>query len=195
MALTRRVFSEYGVCDVSECQHHWRMTNICFGFTVFERCVQTNELRTYFSLEETWDEYREGENQWSIVENAQSFTFDLTCTECEHLEKLDDLMGLLYCTSCMEECQVEIKRKEYEKERTWILVAFGYLPESIINPIPERKLEILTDHFNQRRDTSRSKVKILPFNLIKNISLCKGEFIHDVGMLSLEPPEERKPLL
>ncbi|MBD3257065.1 hypothetical protein GF377_01435 [candidate division GN15 bacterium] len=179
---------------MSELPHHWNMTNIEYGFTVFEKCLETNAVRTYFSTEDTWDEYREGDNHWSIVENAQTFRFDLTCRNTGRLESFRDLMGLMYCTSCMEDCEVEILQKELLKRRCWVLVAFGYLPEAKDNGIPQKKLEILTDHFNQRRDTSRSTVKIIPFTLIKDISLCKGEFIHDVGMLSLEPPEERKPL-
>ena len=104
-------------------------------------------------------------------------------------------MGLLYCTGCLPDCKVEVLRKEYAAKKTFLLVAFGHVPEAQNNPIPQRKLDILTEHFNQRRDTSRSTVKIVPFNLIDKLSVCRGEFIHDVGMLSLEPPEERKPLL
>jgi len=182
---------------MSECQHQWKMANIQFGFVVFEKCFHCNGLRTYFSTEDTpilGDKYREGDHYWSRVENAQSFRFDLQCTKCNHLEKYDDLMGLLHCTGCLPDCEVEILRKKYEAERTWILVAFGFLPKAKTEPIPTYKLDTLTDYFNQRRDTSRSRIKIVPFNLIADLSLCKGDFIHDVGMLSLEPPKERKPL-
>ncbi len=177
-----------------ECQHQWKMTNIEFGFMVFEKCSHCANLRTYFSKDDTWDEYREGDCHWSIVENAQTFRFDLQCTQCDKVEKYDDLMGLLYCTGCMEDCEVEVLRKKYEAQKTWVLVAFGFLPKAISAPIPAYKLDMLSDHFNQRRDTSRSRIKILPFNLIKNIAQCRGDFIHDVGLLSLEPPEDRKPL-
>lgn len=180
---------------MAQCQHRWKMTNIQFGFMVFEKCSHCAELRTYFSKEDTWDEYKEDECLWSIVENAQTFRFDLKCTECGHVEKYDDLMGLLYCSGCLEDCEVERLRKKYETEKTWILVAFGFLPQGRQTPIPEYKLEILSDHFNQRRDITRSRIKIVSFNMIKDISLCRGDFIHDIGMLSLEPPEDRKPLL
>jgi len=73
-----------------------------------------------------------------------------------------------------------------------VLVAFGHFPEVKTNPIPPFKLDVLTDYFNQHRDVSRSRMKIVSFELIKDLSLCKGEFIHDVGMLSEEPPKERK---
>ncbi|UCG61336.1 MAG: hypothetical protein JSV52_13605 [Candidatus Zixiibacteriota bacterium] len=180
---------------MTECRHRWEMANIQFGFVVFERCSHCNELRTYFSLEDTWDEYREDGCQWSIVENAQTFRFDLKCRDCNRQETFEDLMGLLYCTSCQADCEVEILRKTSETEKIFVLVAFGFLPQAKTKPIPQRKLDILTDYFNQRRDTSRSKIKIVSFNMIGDyLSRCRGEFIHDVGMLSQEP-EERKRLL
>ena len=74
-------------------------------------------------------------------------------------------------------------------------VILFFFPQAMEHPIPEAKLNILTDFFNQQRDLSRSKIKVLPFNLIKDLSRCQGEFLHDVAMLSQEPPpKERKPL-
>ena len=180
---------------MNECSHRWRMVDISFGFTVFEKCSHCQGVRTYFSPQDTWDEYTEGQCTWSIVENAQSFRFNLQCIKCSFLEKYDDLLGLLYCTSCLDDCPIERLRRDYEKEKTSILVAFGFLPEALKHPLSPKKLDILTDFFNQRRDTSRSKIKIIPFNLIDKISMCKGEFIHDVGMTSLERPGERAQLL
>jgi hypothetical protein len=174
------------------------MTNINFGFLAFEKCFHCEGLRTYFSTEASphlGEEYREGDHFWSIIENAQTFRFDLKCTECGHVEEFHDLMGLLYCTSCMPNCRVEILQKELEADKTWVTVAFGHLPRTEEKQILPEKLSVLTDFFNQRRDTSRSRMKIVSFDLIENLGICKGEFIHDVGMLSQEPPEERKPLL
>ena len=182
---------------MSNNEHVWEMINIQFGFIVFEKCYQTNELRTYFSMEDSpilGDRYREGDRHWTIMENAQSFKFDLRCSETGQIEKFDDLMGLMYCTGCMTDCELDVLRRKYENERTMIIVAFGFLPEALEKPIPQHKLEILTDYFNQRRDTSHSKIKVLPFNLIKELPRCKGDFLHDVDMLSQELPKARKPL-
>ncbi len=178
---------------MSQCQHQWKMTNIEFGFTVCERCAKTQEVRTYFSLEDTWDQYVEGDNYWTIVENAQTFRFDLKCTACNRLEKFDELMGIMYCPGCTDECKVEIQRKKGLASKTFVLVAFGFLPQALSNPLPQDKLDVLSEHFNQRRDTRRSTIKIIPFTDIEDISQCKGEFIRDVGMLSLEP-EDKKTL-
>ena len=176
------------------CHHRWRMTNIQFGFVVFERCSHCHNVRTYFSSQDTWDEYREGACTWSIVENAQTFRFDLECTQCGQYEAFDDLLGLSYCPGCLNGCGVEPLRRQYEEQKTWILIAFGFLPEAKTRPIPQQKLDMLTDYFNQRRDVTRSRVKILSCDLITDLSTCRGELIHDVGMLALEPPTERKRL-
>jgi hypothetical protein len=185
--------------STAECTHRWEMTNIRFGFVAFEKCYHCDGLRTFFSLEETpflGEKYREGDHFWSRVENAQSFQFDLHCSACGHVERFDELMGLLHCTGCMEECQVDVLRRKHEAQRTWIVVAFGFLPDAHTppRPIPPGKLEILSDYFNQRRHASRARVAVLPFTLIPNLSLCRGDFLHDVGMLSQEAPGERQPL-
>jgi len=177
-----------------ECRHRWEMTNIQFGFTVFERCSHCQNVRTYYSSRDTWDEYREDLCVWGIVENAQTFRFDLRCSECNRFESFEDLLGLLYCTGCMADCKVEIIRKECQENGVFLLVAFGYLPEAGERPVPHDKLQILTDYFNARRNTARSTIRIVWFDLIESLAQCRGEFIHDVGMFSLEPPEERKQL-
>ena len=179
------------------CRHEWEMTNIQYGFVSFEKCFHCNTLRTYFSPEgdaSVGEEYRDGEHFYNILEKAQTLHFDFRCTRCDRLVSFKDLMGLLYCTGCMPDCEVEKIQKKLESERTWIIVAFGHLPEAVKKPLSAEKLNILTNYFNQRRDTSRSRIKIVPFNLIEDLSRCKGDFIHDVGMLSLEPPPGRKPL-
>lgn len=183
---------------MSDRQHAWEMTNIEFGFIIFEKCYQTGELRTTFSTEDhpiLGDRYREGEKHWTVVEIAQSFSFDLKDSVSGTLEKYDTLMGLMHCTGCMPDCELDIQRKKYEAEKTWIVIAFGYLPEAVNKPFPQKKLDILTDYFNQRRDTSRSRIKVLPFTMIKDLPRCRGDFILDVGMLSKEaPPKERTPV-
>lgn len=180
-----------------DCQHHWSMTDVEFGYVVFEKCYHCKGVRTFFSTEDTpvpWEKYREGDCFWNRVEVAQSFRFNLECARCGRLEEFSDVMGFLFCTGCMDDCEVEKLQKKCEAERTWVLVAFGHLSGAKTDPIPQRKIDLLTDYFNQRRDTSRSRMKIVSFDMIKDLTRCKGEFIHDVGMLSEEPPGERKPV-
>jgi len=171
------------------------MINIQFGFVVFEKCSHCKGLRTYFSLEDypvLGDKYRDGDCFWSRVETAQSFRFDLRCRHCGHLEKFDDLMGIMHCTGCLKDCPVDIVQRQLESESTWVMVAFGFLLGKSTKPLAPKKLEMLTDYFNQKRDISRSRIKMVSFDLIPDLSRCLGDFIHDVGMLSLEAPGERR---
>jgi hypothetical protein len=180
-------------------QHTWEMTDIQFGFIIFEKCVRSNNLRTYFSKNNPpsiGDEYREDNHTWRCMESVQSFRFNLRCKKCGRLEKFYDLMGFLYCTGCLPDCEVEIQQKKLEPQKKWVMLAFGHLPKKQALSFSQKRLDILQNYFNQRRDTSRSTIVILSYDLIENFSRCKGEFIHDVGMLSNEsPPAERKSFL
>lgn len=182
---------------MSECKHKWEMIDIHSGYVAFEKCFHCDGIRTYFSEEESFllgDKYREGPHFWSRVDNAQSFRFNLKCSRCSIVENNNELMGFMHCTGCMEDCDLDVLQKKYEAENTWVIVAFGFFPEAKKKPITPYKLDILSDYFNQRRDTSRSKIKVLSFDMIKDFSQCRGDFLHDVGMLSQEPPGERKLL-
>jgi hypothetical protein len=183
---------------MSECLHQWKMADVQFGFIAFERCSHCNQVRAFFSKElhpDLGDEYREGKCFWERVENAQSFVFNLRCTKCGYVESYGNLMGLLHCTGCMTDCAVDTIRRECAAERTWIAVAFSFQPNITAETLPAQKLDTLTDYFNQHRDTRRSRIRILSSSLIPDISRCRGDFIHDVGMLSREPTTSRKPLL
>jgi hypothetical protein len=178
------------------CEHLWEMDGVQFGFVAFERCFHCNGLRTYFTREPApflGEEYREGACYWSRVENAQSFHFGLRCARCGAREAFDDLMGLLYCTGCDPQCKVEQLRQQHEAAGAWILVAFGFIDKQELMPLSPTRLAILTDYFNQRRDPTRRKVRLLSFELITDFSRCEGDFLHDVGMLSLQPPPPRRP--
>ncbi len=182
---------------MSECQHQWEMIDIQFGFVTFEKCFHCNGLRTYFSMEDNpvlGGKYREGDCFWSQVENAQSFRFNMKCLKCGHLEEFKDLMGLMHCSGCLPDCTVELLQRKLAPQRIWLAVAFGFIEKGKIMPFSSEKLEILTDYFNQKRDISRSTIKIIPSDLISDLSRCKGDFMYDMGMLSLEPPGERKSL-
>jgi len=181
---------------MSLCQHRWEMDDVQFGFVAFERCFHCNGLRTFFSLEPTpviGDEYREGQCYWSRAENAQSFRFGLRCSRCGERQTFDELMGLLFCTGCDAECKVDELRRQHETAGSWVLVAFGFMDREKRASVPEAKLEALADYFNQRRDPSRKQVRLVSYELIGDFSRCEGDFLHDVGMLSLQPPPPRRP--
>lgn len=179
---------------MAACRHQWEMADIEFGFVAFERCFHCDGLRTFFSPEQApflGEEYREGRCFWRRVENAQSFRFGLRCARCGEHYTFGELMGLMHCSECDPDCEVDRLRREAEAQGFWTLVGFGFTDTSGPVPIPPAKLEILADYFNQRRDASRPRLRLLPFEQIGELSRCHGDFLHDVGMLSLEPPPAR----
>lgn len=180
---------------MSECKHTWEMIDIRFGYVAFEKCFHCDGIRTYFSEDDNFllgDKYREGAHFWTRVDNAQTFQFNLQCHRCKETENFGELMGLMYCTDCMADCDLAVLQKKYEQQGVGMLIAFGFFPQAMRKPIPPYKLEILSEYFNQRRDSSRKNIKFMSFDLIKDLSLCRGDFLHDIGMLSQEPVTERK---
>jgi len=172
------------------CKHIWEMTNIKPCFIITENCFECKKISTYFSLEEKppIEEYRDEEHYWNVMDHAQSIRFDLQCKECEKIVKLDEFAGLMMCTSCEENCKIYSLMKELEKERTWVYVAFGFLPVDEKKQLSEEQISILEDYFNQRRQSTTSRIKVVSGELIDDFSLCYGDIIKDADMLSSKAP-------
>lgn len=175
-----------------KCVHQWEMVNVKYGFMITEKCFHCDKIATFFSSKEKppLEEYREGDHFWNVVESAQSFQFDLKCSTCGHVEEYDDLMGLMMCTGCDENCEVNILMKKLEPERTWVYVAFGFQPSDEGKQLSKEKIAFLEDYFNQRRKSSKSRIKIVSHQMVKNYATCYAEVIRDLHLLSLTPPEE-----
>jgi hypothetical protein len=167
------------------------MINVQSGFIITENCFKCKKTSTYFSYEDRppLEEYRQGDHFMNVMGSVQSIRFDLKCTVCNRIITLDELCGLMLCTGCDEKCRIYTQMKELEKERTWIYIALGFLPHEEKKQISEEKIAVLEEYFNQRRKSSRSRIKILADTMIDNMSLCLGETIRDAGMLSLQPPD------
>jgi hypothetical protein len=175
-----------------ECEHVWKMIHVAYGYIITEKCSKCEVISTYFTFEERppLEEYREGDHFWNVVESAQSFRFDFQCEQCGQIVKFDELMGLLMCTGCDKECQVAKLQEGLEKERTWVYVAFGFLPKAGHRQLPAEKIAMLEDFFNRRRNSAESRIKIVSQELVADYSLCYGKVIKDVNMLCLTLPEE-----
>jgi hypothetical protein len=175
-----------------KCAHQWSMINVQTGLIITENCFKCDKTSTYFCLEQNppLEEYREGDHFWNVMESAQAIRFDLQCTHCNTVETLQELAGLMMCTGCDENCKVDHIRKELEKDRIWVYVAFGFLPVDEVEQLSLEKISILEEYFNQRRRSSKSSIKIVPSDLISDIKNCYAEIIKDTGMLDLKPAGE-----
>ena len=124
------------------------------------------------------------------METAQSIRFDLQCKECGKVETFNELMGLMMCTGCIEDCDVNRLMIELEAEHTWVYVAFGFLPVDEKKQLSLEKIAIVEDYFNQRRKSSTSRIKIISHEMVKNYATCYAEVIRDLDLLSLTPPDK-----
>ncbi|MCP4151217.1 MAG: hypothetical protein GY757_25970 [bacterium] len=176
------------------CSHQWDMVNVEYGFIITEKCFHCDKVANYFSTEDKppLEEYREGDHFWNVMESSQSFKFDLKCTECGLVEKYDDMMGLMMCTGCHEDCDVDKLMKQYENQRVWVYVVFGFLPINERKQLAPEKLAVLEEYFNKRRKTKRSSIKFVSHEMVKDFATCYAEIIRDRDLLSLTPPEENQ---
>ncbi len=170
------------------CEHLWEMVNITPGFIISEKCHRCNKVATYFSFDKSppLEEYREGNCFWNVMESAQSNRFDLKCRECGKLVELKELLGLMMCTACDAECNAGKLMKKLEPERTWLYVAFGFLPVKEKKQLSEEQLKVIEEYFNQQRKSGTSRIKIVSSEEIRDISTCFAQVIRDVNMLSLQ---------
>jgi len=174
------------------CSHLWEMVNVHFGFVITEQCSDTKEVMTYFSEDEPpLEEYREDDHFWNVMETAQSIRFELKCSKCGKVESFDELMGLMMCTGCIEDCEVNLEMKRLENDRIWVYVAFGFMPVEKRKKLPQGKIKVLEDYFNQRRKSKTSRIKIVGQEMVKSYATCYAEVIRDLDLLSLTPPEKK----
>ena len=175
-----------------KCSHLWEMVNVRYGFVITEQCSDSKEVMTYFSDDEPpLEEYRDGDHFWNVMETAQSVRFELKCGKCGKVEPLDELMGLMMCTGCIEDCDVNREMKKLEAERTWVYVAFGFLPVEKRKQLTPEKIGVVEEYFNQRRKSKTSRIKIVGQEMVKSYATCYAEVIRDLDLLSLTPPEKK----
>lgn len=174
-----------------KCLCMWEMVNVRYGFVITEQCSDSKQVITYFSEDAPpLEEYRDGDHFWNVMETAQSIRFDLQCKECGRVESFEELMGMMMCTGCSEDCEVNRLMRKLEPQRSWVYVAFGFQPVDERKQLSREKIVILEDYFNQRRKSSTSRVKIVGQEMVKNYATCYAEVIRDLDLLSLTPPDK-----
>ncbi len=175
------------------CSHFWEMVNIASGLIVMKKCFHCGKTSTCFTFHNNppLEPSHEQEHFWNFVESNPSFHFDLKCTKCGTLVKLDELVGLMMCTGCDETCQVDILRRKLEPEHTRLCIALGRRPIDERRQLPQEKISTLKDYFSQQCKSSKSKIKIVSHQMVKSIDNCYAEAIKDIEMLFMVPSEEK----
>ncbi len=171
------------------CSHLWEMVNVANGLVVMKKCFHYNKVSTCFVFhhEPPLESCREQDHFWNFMESDECFHFDLRCTKCGTLVKLDELVGLMKCTGCDETCEVCTLMRRLEPEHTQIYIAMGCRPIKERRQLSQEKFSALEAYFNQQSESLKSKVKIVRHEMVKDLDKCYAEVIRDVDMLFATP--------
>jgi hypothetical protein len=162
------------------------MINIASGLIVMKKCFHCGKVSTCFCFhhELPVEASREGDHFWNFVEGDPTFHFNLKCKECELLVEFDELVGLFRCVGCDEKCKVDAVRQEINPKGAQVLIALGCRPIDERKQLPEEKLEILQDYFDQQKDQLNFEFKIVSHDMVRRIDSCYAEVITNTEMLS-----------
>jgi hypothetical protein len=176
-----------------KCSHSWEMTNVASGLIVMKKCFHCGKVSTCFTFHNKppLEPSHEENHFWNFMESDQSFHFDLKCTKCATLVKLDELVGLMMCTGCDQTCEVDILRQKLEPKGTQVCIAFGRRPIDERKQLPREKFAVLKDYFSRQSKSLKCKIKIVPHEMVKSIASCYAEAIKDVETLFTAPSEEK----
>ncbi len=175
------------------CSHTWEMTNVSSGLIVMKKCFHCNKVSACFVFHNKppLEECHEENHFWNFMESDLSFHFDLKCSNCGTVVKLDELIGLMICTGCDERCEVDILRRRLEPENICVYIALGCRPIDERTQLSQEKISILQDYFNQQSESLKPKIKIVSHELIKRIENCYAKVIQDAESLFLVPSEQK----
>ncbi|MHC4395583.1 MAG: hypothetical protein ACYS1A_07990 [Planctomycetota bacterium] len=165
-----------------KCSHLWEMTNVSRGLIVMKKCFHCGKVSTCFTFHNKppLEPSREGQHFWNFMESDESFHFDLKCTQCGTIVKLDELVGLTRCTGCDQTCEVDALMRKPEPEHTRVYIALGRQPIEERKQLSEEKFAVLQDYFSQQCKSRKCEIKIVHHQMVKNLDKCYAEVISDV---------------
>lgn len=169
------------------------MINLATGLIVMKKCFHCGKVLTCFVFHNKppLESCRDGEHFWNFMESDASFHFDLRCRKCSTFVNLDELVGLMMCTRCDETCEVDILSRKLEPEATQVCIALGFRPVDERRQLSREKIAVLQDYFNQECKSLKSKVKIVPHEMVKSADKCYAKVIKEVEMLFTVSSEEK----
>lgn len=171
--------------QAEKCSHLWEMVNVASGLIVMKKCFHCSKVSTCFTFDHKppLATCHEEGHFWNFVEGDESFHFDLKCRKCGTLVKFAELVGLMVCTGCDERCEVDILRRELEPEGTRVCIALGCRPIDERKQLPPEKLAVLEEFFSQQGESLKSKIKVVPHEMVRSIDKCYAEVVRDADML------------
>ncbi len=176
-----------------KCSHLWEMINLSNGLIVMKKCFHCAKVSTCFTShnKSPLEPSHEGEHFWNFMESDPSFHFDLKCSKCGTLVKLDELVGLMICTECNETCEVGIIRRKLEPENVRVCIALGHHPVDERKQLPQEKFPVLEEYFNQQGKSIQSKIKLISGEKVKSIGKCYANVIESAETVFTTSSEKK----
>jgi hypothetical protein len=175
------------------CRHIWEMVNMARGLIVMKKCFHCGKVSACFCFhhEPPLEECHEGEHFWNFTEGDPTFHFDLKCTQCGTVIKLDELVGLMMCTGCDPACQVDVLRRELASQGIRTCIALGRCPDDERKGLDVEKISVLQEYFDQQRESSKCRIRIVPHQMIKSVDNCYAEVVADADSLFVAAANEK----
>ena len=175
------------------CSHIWEMINVASGLIVMKKCFHCGKVSTCFCFHDKLplEPCHEEQHFWNFVEGDPALHFDLKCTKCGTEVTFNELVGLMICTGCDTKCEVDALRRKLEPEDTQVCIALGCRPIDERKQLPEEKLTILQEYFDQQGESLKSKIKIVPHAMLRSIDNCYAEVIKEMDMLLTSVPKSK----
>lgn len=170
----------------STCKHIWKIVDPKDGFIVTEKSFSSKQVREYFATDPTppKEEYREGADYWNYMGSAQTIQFNLRCEKCKKDILLNNLMAIMQCEHCTEDCPLNLISLAAEEQKIWAYGALCYsTPDGKEGTLDLDQLKALNEFFNARIKSPGKKILILPSIFRKDPSICEALILTDVGML------------
>lgn len=158
------------------------------GFVIVERASPSGRSRCYFCAEPTPPKqaYREGTEEWTFKEAAQSLQFAVRDTATGEVARYPEVLGLLYY-GCLEPGAKMRRIGEIAHAvGVSIYIAVTYDgPDGKPCEVSASKLEWLNRAFNDRLRTPGKRVLVLPdlFEIGKQVS--SGQLMLDFSLTNM----------
>jgi hypothetical protein len=179
---------EGGFMAQDTCKHEWTTINVKNGFLVTEGCSHCGARQALFTPDDRQlvDSYMVGPHKWRFLSSSQAVKFDLKCTKCGKETILDNMVGLMLCLECKDDCKAGALARHEAGENVWVYLALcGDTSHLVEGCVSEEGAKALTEYFNSKIKTPGKKIVIVPCSYRPSVDTCQGEVLADVGMKEL----------
>jgi hypothetical protein len=169
------------------------MIGVTHGLVVMKKCFHCGKVSTCFCPHDKLplEGSHEDNHFWNFVEGDPAVHFDLKCGKCGKVVLMKELVGLMICTGCDPECQVDAVRREVEPQDVQVCIALGRRPIDERKQIPPEKAAAIQQYFDRRVQSGNTRTKVVSHHLVRSIERCYAKVIEDAEALAAVPSRKK----